>query len=524
MSFIRGNDRQQSVLFPEVLDDYIRADNPVRFIDAYVDSLDMAELGFTHARASETGRPPYDPADLSRLYIYGYMNKIRSSRQLESATYRNVEILWLLGKLHPDFKTIADFRKDNGEALKKLCREFTLLCKKLDLFGRELVAIDGSKFSAVNHNSRAYTREKLQQMVEGIDEKIRAYFARLEGEDEREDKTATVTTPGELKDHIARLETHKADLKRLKEVLEDTEQSQICLTDPDSRLMRTAGGGRDVCYNVQIVVDEKHKLIVEHDVTNDTNDLNQLAGMAIKAQETLGVERLEVTADAGYYKETEIKHCEDQQISCYVLEPEKSHNQRIGLYTDKDFRYDPEHDCYVCPANHQLTYRSQGIKGRKETMVYEGVVCKTCALRSRCTRSRYNNRRIYRWIDERVIEQMRRRMVEHPEKVKKRKELAEHPFGTIKRSMNQGYFLTRGKAKVAVEVSLSVLAYNIRRVLNILGVAELINALCRLRKTGSFPLFYARVCCQRVREQNLGLWLGCNWKALPLTLTSDRVH
>jgi transposase len=477
MGFVEGSDRGQRMLFPESVDDYITGDNPVRFIEAFVESQDLIKLGFTHAIPEETGRPPYDPRDLCKLYIYGYLNKIRSSRQLEHATYRNIELLWLLRKLHPDFKTIADFRKDNADGLKKLCRQFTLLCKKMDLFGGELIAIDGSKFSASNHNSRTYTTEKLRQMFTSIDEKIAAYFALLAGEDEAEEKVIPSARAKELNDQIAKLEEHKRELERLEQMLLETGQSQISQTDPDSRMMRTGTQGVDASYNVQIAVDSKHKLIVDHDTTSDTNDQNQLSRMAIRAKETLGVQTLEVTADAGYYNKAEIKRCEDEQITCYVPEPEKSQNKLLGLYTDKDFRYDPTRDCYICPASQELTYRFQSTKGGKETRVYEGIVCKGCTLRSQCTRSQHGNRRVYRWVDEQVIETMHRRMLEQPEKVKKRKELVEHPFGTIKRSMNQGYFLMRGRAKVSAEVSLSVLAYNIKRVLNIIGLPKLVEAI-----------------------------------------------
>lgn len=497
MEHNRGKDRRQSVLFPEIVDEYVSAENPVRFIEAYVESLDLVGLGFQHARVAETGRPPYHPGDMLKLYIYGYLNRTRSSRELEKATHRNVEVMWLLRKLQPDFKTIADFRKDNTEALKRVCREFTLLCKKLNLFGGELVAIDGSKFSAVNHNSRSYTKQKLQGLLRQIDEKIERYFTRLESEDTTED-AATIGEKHSLREHIANLQEHKAELEELQDTLNESGETQITLTDPDSRMMRTGHQGKDVCYNVQIAVDAKHKLIVANDVTNDLNDLHQLGMMAQAAKELLGVEHFDVTADKGYYNETQIDQCEQENISCYIPEPEKSQNKELGLFTDRNFRYNAEDDCYLCPADERLTFRSQFVKGKKQVRAYESSACKQCLLRSRCTRSRTNNRRIYRWVNEYVIEAMRERMKRHPEKASQRKELAEHPFATIKHWMNHSYFLMRGKKNVAAEVSMSVLVYNMKRVLNILTLPVLIAALRAL--SGKVTSFFIRLTRQKINS------------------------
>ncbi len=476
MAHKQGTNRQQSVLFPEVVDDYISNENPVRFIDAYVDSLDVEQLGFHHAITAETGCPPYHPGDMLKLYMYGYLNRLRSSRELEKATHRNVEVMWLMRQLTPDFKTIADFRKDNTEALKKVCREFTLLCKRLNLFGGELVAIDGSKFSAVNHDSRCYTKAKLQRLIQDINEKIETYFTRLESQDTT-DGAVEIGKRDSFYEHIANLQKHKAELEALQKTLNESGETQVTLTDPDSRLMTTGKHGNDVSYNVQIAVDAKHKLIVASELTNEANDLRQLKTMAQAAKETLGVERLNVTADKGYDNETQIAECEQHDISCYIPEQEKSQNKALGLYTDKDFRYDPVSDMYLCPANERLSFRFQSIKGNKEVRVYESQYCRQCSLRAQCTRSKRNNRRIYRWVHADIIEAMRERMNCHPEIAGKRKELVEHPFGTIKHWMNHGYFLMRGKKKVAAEVSLSVLVYNMKRVMNILGVPALLAEL-----------------------------------------------
>lgn len=476
MGYIEGENRHQSVLFPETLDDYIGNDNPVRFIDAYVDQLDLADFGFTHAIPCDTGRPPYEPGVILKLYLYGYLNKIRSSRMLEKATQRNVELMWLLRKLTPDFKTIADFRKDNAPCLKQVFRNFTILCKDLELFGCELIGIDGSKFSAVNHTQRNYTKKKLHQRLAAIEQTIQEYLARLDHEDTNESSVPPIV-PGSLHDKIAHLEQYQHNLEQLQKHLDESGQTQISLTDPDSRLMRTGQQGKDMSYNVQVAVDAKHKLIAEFDVTNDANDQNQLSRMVIKAKEALGVQQLAVTADMGYYKELEIKRCHDEGVTCYVPYPTKSTNSSKGLFTNKDFRYDREHDCYFCPANQQMTYRTACIKSGKQMKFYEGNSCKQCNLRVKCTRSKSNNRRIERWVHEDVLDEARQRMLNHPEMMDRRKEIVEHPFGTIKQWMDQRYLLLRGKLKVTGEMSLSMLAYNMKRVLNIVGVDELIHFL-----------------------------------------------
>lgn len=474
MNFIQGVNRYQSTLFPEVLDDFIGDDNPVRFLDVFVNQLDLKKLGFTHAEVNATGRPPYDSADLLKLYIYGYLNKTRSSRQLEKATQRNVEVMWLLQRLTPDFKTISDFRKDNLSPLKKVCREFIVLCKKLELFGSELVGIDGSKFAAVNHTRKTYTRKRLKTTLEEIDKHIAEYFTLLEEEDSKEQSVPTISGT-DMKERIVQMQEYKAWLEQIQRDLEESGEQQRSLTDPESRMMVTTQGGTDISYNVQIAVDEKHKLIVDFDVTNDTNDQNQLSSMALKAKETLGVETLSVVTDMGYYKEEEIKTCDDNKITCYIPEPEKSNNKQKGLFTKKDFHYDAEQDCYICPAKERLTYRRQGRKRGKVMKFYEGIVCRTCQLLSKCTRKRSKKRLLQRWEHGQVIDKLRQRMREHPEMMKKRRELVEHPFGTIKRWMEQKYFLLRGKVKVATEMSMTVLAYNMKRVMNILGVKEMIK-------------------------------------------------
>jgi transposase len=475
MSHIEGQSREQSAMFPAILDDYIGAENPVRVIDAFVDSLDLLSLCFKKAETKETGRPPYHPGDLLKLYLYGYMNRIRSSRQLERATHQNVELLWLLRKLTPDFKTIADFRKDNLSSLKGVCREFTLLCKRLQLFGGETVGIDGSKFAAVNHSRRVYTKKQLQGIRTQLEKHIGEYFTLLETEDRRE-SGVPILTKEQIESCIEHLQEHRAAIESLEEAMDAAGETQHATTDEDSRMMRTGHGGKDMSYNVQIAVDSKHKLIVDADVTNDAADVQQLSRMALRAKETLGVAHLEAIADAGYYKSEEIRRCEENDITCYVPEPEKSHNKKDGLYTNKNFRYDAEQDSYHCPAGQSLTRRGSFVKGNLNMTEYGTRACHGCPMRSVCIHKKHGGRRLYRWEHESVVEALRERMEHHPEKMQLRKELVEHPFGTMKQWMGHGSFLMRGLEKVSTEFSLTVLAYNMKRVLSILGVNRLIAA------------------------------------------------
>ena len=475
MGYIEGEDRKQTLLFPEVLEDYIREDNPVRFIDVFVEGLELVGMGFERAIPKETGRPPYNPADLLRLYVYGYLNRTRSSRQLETEARRNVELMWLMRKLRPDFKTIADFRRDNPQAIKKVCREFTLWCKRLELFGGELVAIDGSKFGAVNSPKRNFTEKKLKRMIEEIDAKIDQYLKELDRQDKQEVGQSALSAE-ELKEKIDRYKQRRGQYEQLKRDLEQSGERQVSLTDPQSRSMRV-GHGVEVSYNVQIVVDHKHKLVVEHEVVNEVTDQGQLSRMAKKAKETLGVESLEVVADRGYYNGEEVKACEQSGITAYVPKPNNSSNLKRGLFTKEDFIYEPEKDCYRCPAGKELSYRFNSVEQGRAVRCYEIFGCNRCELKSKCSINKRGRRRITRWVDEAILEAMACRVAELPEKVELRKCLAEHPFGTIKRVMNQGYFLMRGLTKVGAETSLTILAYNLKRVINILGVRTMVEAL-----------------------------------------------
>lgn len=470
MSFIEGVGRDQHTLFPEVLDDYIPADHCVRFIDAYVAQLNLGDLGFEGA--AQTGRPGYDPGDLLRLYIYGYLNGVCSSRKLERESQRNVELMWLLRRLHPDHKTIAEFRRQNKKGIRRLFREFTLLCKKLELFGAELVAIDGSKFRAVNAKRRNYSRKMLEEIVQSIDERIARYLDSVESNDQVEDRKAAGA--GEKPDELKRLTERAVEVRAMLAGLDTSGESQVSLTDPDSRAMKVRNG-TDVCFNAQTAVDAKHNLIVAIEVTNEATDRNWLSPMAIDAKAALGVESLTVVADKGYSSAREVETCLAANITPYLPKPETSANKALGLYTKNDFRYDRERDLYVCPAGQELTFRSAARELGRDVRYYRTSVCKGCALRSQCTRS--ESRRISRTANEHVLEEMNARVAANPELMRRRKAIVEHPFGTIKRWMNQAYFLMRGLDNVRAEFSLSALAYNLKRVLAIVGVPELLKAI-----------------------------------------------
>lgn len=471
MGYIAGEDRRQTILFPEALDDYVSEDNAVRFIDVFVESQDMQELGFERATAKETGRPGYDPRDLLRLYIYGYVNEVRSSRKLERETQRNVELMWLMGRLRPDHKTIADFRKDNLKGIKKVCREFTQLCKRMGLLGGELVAVDGGKFRAVNSRERNYSRKKLERVEAKIDRKIEEYLKSLDEADAKEEEEGVrEVSAEELREKIEALKKEKKKYGELKKSLDQSGQTQVSLTDPDARMMKTRQGVHP-CYNAQIATDSKHGLIVAQEVTNAVEDKGQLENIATQAKEALGVEKMEVVADMGYYNGVQVRRCEGKGITAYIQKPPVSND---GLFKKEQFKYEPTRDVYVCPAGKELSYTSY--ETARQLSCYTTEACIDCEMKKQCTRSEVR-RIIKRRPDEGILEQMSVRVRDNPGKLRLRKELVEHPFGTIKRWMNQGYFLMRGQQKVATEMSLTTMAYNFKRVMNLVGVQSMIKAI-----------------------------------------------
>jgi transposase len=472
MNHRTGLDRKQTLLFPESLDDYVSPENPVRFLDAFVGSLDLQALGFARALCADTGRPPYDPAALLKLYLYGYLHRVRSSRLLEAECHRNVEVIWLLRQLRPDFKTIADFRKDNLKPLRAAGRQFTLLCRKLELFGGELLAIDGSKFRAVNGRDSNFNEGKLKDLIALADQRMADYLKQLEQADELE-PAAPALSRIQLQERIAALKERKEWHTELLAQL-DQEQKQISTTDADTRRMPVAQGNV-VGYNAQLAVDAKNKLIAAHDVTNEVTDLNQLANVALEAKANLELKQTEVVADSGYYNTADVSRCVDQGVTPFIPKADTSANTARGLYGKSRFRYEPGRDVYVCPAGNELTYRFSTHELGRDIRYYRTKGCKQCALRKQCTTNKAN-RTITREQDEHLMEAMAERMKRQPEKFRLRKQLAEHPFGTIKRWMGYTHFTLKGLDKVRTEWSLITLVYNLKRVLNLVSFKKLMQA------------------------------------------------
>lgn len=470
MGYVEGTNREQVVLFPAVIDDYVTADNPVRFVEAFVNRVDLGALGFSKAEPEERGRPAYDPRDLLKLFIYGYVNEIRSSRKLERETIRNVELMWLMRRLTPDHKTIANFRKENARALPGVFREFTRVCRELDLYGRELVGIDGSKFRAVNSREQNFTEAKLNKRLQWVEEKIENYLAALQREDEVESETGEVNAR-ELQAKIAALQERQLVYQGLKQQLVDSGEKQISLTDPDARLMK-GRQGQHVGYNVQIAVDSKHKLVADYAVTNEGNDVNCLAELAQGAQRELEAQQMKVCADRGYYNTAQIKTCEDAGIEVHMQRPEP--RRPDGIFPLAQFTYDQTKDLYLCPAGKRLTYRT--FDKEKQVRCYWTEACHACPLKSQCTTGR-GPRKIKRPVGQDAAERMLRRVANNPKFLQLRKQLVEHPFGTIKRGMGQDHFLMRGKEKVRGEASLTLLAYNFKRVIKLMSADNLIMRL-----------------------------------------------
>jgi transposase len=473
--FIEGEARSQSLLFPERLDDYVAEGNPVRAIEVFAESLDLGKLGFEGVEPEATGRPAYHPAVLLKIYIYGYLNRIQSSRRLERETQRNVELIWLTGKLMPDFKTIADFRKDNGPAIRAVCREFIVLCRRLELFAEAIVAIDGSKFKAVNNRDKNFTDRKLKARMEQLEESIGHYLAELDRAD-REPTAVSEDQVSRLKDKIAGMKAHIERLNEIGAQMQQAPDGQVSLTDPDARSMATSGRGTGIVgYNVQTAVDAKHHLIVAHEVTNVGHDRTQLASMAKQARSATGHNELTVLADRGYYSGEEILECDQSGITALVPKPLTSVSKAEGRFDKRDFVYLPEADEYRCPAGERAIRRFTSIERGMKLHKYWSSACPRCPIKAKCTPSDY--RRITRWEHEHVLDAMQLRLERTPEASKLRRQTAEHPFATLKAWMGSTHFLTRRLPRVSTEMSLHVLAYNLKRVMQILGVQPLMRAI-----------------------------------------------
>ena len=474
--FVEGADRGQNTLFPECLQDWIGEDNPVRVIDVFVDELDLAELGFSGIEPEVTGRPSYHPSILLKLYIYGYLNRVQSSRRLEREAGRNVEVMWLVGRLAPDHKTIADFRKDNGRAIRQVCARFVELCRTMGLLTTASVAIDGSKFKAVNNRDKNFTRAKMERRMAQIEESVARYLQQLDSADRQEPSEALKTKTSRLKEKIEKLKEQMRRLESLKVKMLVAPDQQISLTDPDARSMATSGRGSGVVgYNVQVAVETTHHLIITHEVINEGSDRSQLSPMAMAAKAALGVEKLDAVADRGYFNGEEILACDNAGITVTLPKPMTSGIIARGRFGKQDFRYVTDKDIYICPAGETLTYRYTNEEDGLILRRYWTNACQSCSLKQTCTSGK--ERRITRWEHEHVLEAVQRRLDEHPEKMRQRRETVEHPFGTIKARMGAIHFLMKTLPRVASEMALHVLAYNMTRVMSIMGVRPLMAAI-----------------------------------------------
>jgi len=474
--FVQGADRAQSTLLPECLDDWIDESNPVRVIDAFVDALDLADLGFDGVDPAATGRPSYHPSIHLKLYIYGYLNRVQSSRRLEREAGRNLEVMWLLGRLVPDHKTIADFRKDNGTAIRKVCARFVELCREMGLLAKASVAIDGSKFKAVNNRDRNFTRGKVERRRAQLEESVARYLSQLDTADRQEPSETLALKTTRLKEKLAKLESEMQRLAALETLMLASPDQQISLTDPDSRSMATSGRGSGVVgYNVQVAVDTEHHLIVTHEVTNTGSDRSQLANVAKEAKAVLQVDKLEAVADRGYYHGEEILACEQAGITVTLPKPMTSGAKAEGRFGKQDFVYLPNEDVYRCPAGERLKYYFTAEEHGQKLRRYWTNACRTCAIKDQCTTGK--ERRITRWEHEHVLEVVQRRLDKNPQAMRVRRETVEHPFGTIKMRMGATHFLMKTLPKVASEMALCVLAYNLTRVMNIVGIKPLMAAI-----------------------------------------------
>ena len=471
--FIQGQDRTQSTLLPELLDEYITEDNPVRVIDVFVDQLALSELGFEGVHPAQTGRPSYHPAAMLKLYIYGYLNRIQSSRRLEAEANRNVELMWLIARLNPDFKTIARFRNENGSAIRKVCSQFVELCRRLNLFADSMVAIDGSKFKAVNSSDHNYTQAKIKSRMQAVEKNIQQYLDDLEAADIISPKQST---PHQIRlaERIAMFQAQMKVLETIEAEVQSTPDKQLSQTDPDARSMQHRGGGI-VGYNVQTAVDTQHHLIVAHEVTTVGHDRTQLSNMGKQAKDVLQKETLTVVADKGYYKGEEVVACVTEGITPIMPKCLTSGNKANGLFDKRHFVYDPKSNTYQCPAGELLIERFRSLEKGRPHITYWSSSCKNCTLKSSCTTS--DQRRIKRWENEAILDQMQSNLESMPEAMKIRRCTIEHTFGTLKHWMGASHFLMKTKAHVSTEMSLHILAYNMKRVISIMGSVALMKAM-----------------------------------------------
>jgi transposase len=469
---ILGQSRTQTTLLPEMLDDFVTEDNPVRVVDVFVDGLDLQALGFERVIATGKGRPGYHPAIMLKLYIYGYLNRIQSSRRLEKESHRNVELMWLLTRLMPDFKTIADFRKDNGKGIKAVCRQFVQMCRQMNMFADSLFAIDGSKFKAVNSKDNNYLPSNVKYRINKIEKSIEEYLSKMDTQD-KTDKSDNKATPSKLE----WLQKRLAELRVIEEEVNAHPDKQVSKNDPDARLLLTRHLNRQVCYNVQTAVDTKHHLIISHDI-DKAADRGQLTSVAKQVQEVMKKKDITVLADKGYFSRLDIKAAYDQGITVNVPQTDTSGSAKKGIFNKSLFKYDKDKDVYICPAGETLQNRFRATeKGVEQDIYFNNIACSHCEIRAKCTQSKKDPRRMRRWIHEPIIETMQKRLDDNRDIPVLRKQTVEHPFGTIKMWMGASHFLMTRKHNVLTEMSIHVLAYNLKRMMSIMGVTGLISAM-----------------------------------------------
>lgn len=470
MRHITGESRQQTTLLPPVLEDYVATDHPVRVIDAFVDSLDMRTLGFSKAETCATGRKPYHPGDLLKLYIYGYLNQVRSSRRLEKECHRNLELLWLLRRLSPDFKTIADFRKGNSQAIRNACRAFIQFCRQAELLTGKLVAIDGSKFKSAASKDSVTRRSQLTEQRQQLEQQIDRYLQQL---DRADDKAPTVQLDtAAVKKALARLQQQKVRLDKLEVQMDTFGRNQACATEPEAKLLRSGREGMIVGYNVQSAVDADTGLIVHHEVTDDSDDRCQLYPMAQQTKAELDLENLEVLADAGYSNGEQLASCEAEDITV-TLPTRRSINDLTGLHPKGAFQYDADRDEYICPAGERLTYKTLNRKEKRRMYTREG--CHNCKQKAQCTRSK--QRWVSRHFHEEAFERCDARLQQNPKLMRQRMAIVERPFAILKQLMGFRRFLCWGMESARSEMSLGVLSYNLKRMMNQQSVSALLAAL-----------------------------------------------
>jgi len=466
MPFIEGEDRFQINLLPNTLNDFVSEDNPVRVIDAYVDSLDLEKLGFIVYSGIKAGQKPYKRKDLLKLFVYCYMNRIRSSRAMESEAKRNIEIMWLIGKITPDHGTLSAFMKNNKKAIKQLFKEFTLFLKGFGLIDGELIAIDGTKIKANSAKNKHYNENIIQKKLDYYELKIEAYVNEFLTETESDKKHKITEKIEKYKERIQQLNTIKEELK-------DKDIKQICLTDQDAKSMKN-NGKFEVCFNMQAAVDNKHKLFVSYEVVNDINDQGQLSNMVGKSRQVFKEEKITVLADTGYYNMTEIVNSSNEKTEILIKEQRGKKEKMENGFDKTNFTYSPSEDSYTCPLGYHLKFKWNGKKQEKNYKRYTCNDFNICGKKDKCTSAK-GGRSVTRFEEEEIVEKVSQNTLQKNHLYRKRGSIVEHPFGTIKRQLGYTYFLTRGLESVNTEASLICLAYNFKRLINIMGVKELVK-------------------------------------------------